>query len=536
MSSIDPYLRLAIEKKAKKFVLSPEQKPYLEFDNGKTSFGKIVTGQQIQKAVVELVPKELLYKFNTDGEVNWKYQINGHPFNISTKSLPTGIEVIFDNSDIAEALNKANLEEHPNQYNAVSETEENENLQQLKEQNPKTNSFVSQANQKIDYEIDRYLLKVLEYKASDLHMCSGCKPMYRIDGELCEDSMMEELDPQYLVNTLFEISMEDSFDDFQENGSCDFAYELGDIARFRVNIFKEYRGISGSFRIIPNKIPSAEELKLPAVVKMLASLPKGLVLVTGPTGSGKSTTLAAILDLVNRTRNDHIITIESPIEFIHKNRKCLVHQREVGMHTPGSGDALRDALREDPDVVLIGEMRDLETISTAIETAATGHLVLGTLHTTTAINTVDRMIDMFPSDRQGQVRTMLADSLKAVISQILVKKIGGGRCAAQEILFVNTSISNMIRERKTHQIFNIMQTGKEYGMQLINEELTKLVKNNTITPMEAYKKAVDKREIMATFAAAGIRFKPPTDIETLTVMEESKQNEQRKTLTMDAQK
>jgi len=536
MSSLDPYLKLAIEKKAHQFVLSPQQKPYLVFEKGKTSLGKVVSGKQIQKAVVELVPKNLLYQFQQENEIKWQYQLNGHPFNISTKSLPEGLEVIFDNSHLDKNQTSQIIEESKTQYStSIKDAEGSDSMAPEKEQN-KVEEYAQALTDDIDHEINKYLLKVLEYDASDLHMCSDCKPMYRIDGELHEDSMADELEPQYLVNTLFAIALDDSFDDFQDTGSCDFAYELGDIARFRVNIFKEHRGISGSFRIIPSEVPSADKLKLPPVVKMLAGLPKGLVLVTGPTGSGKSTTLAAILDLVNRTRNDHIITIEAPIEFIHKNRKCLVHQREIGMHTPSCSDALRDALREDPDVVLIGEMRDLETISTAIETAATGHLVLGTLHTTTAINTVDRIIDMFPSDQQAQVRTMLSDSLKAVISQTLIKKIGGGRCAAQEILIVNTSISNMIREKKTHQILNIMQTGKEYGMQLISEELTKLVKNNIVTPMEAYKKAVDKREIIANFELSGIRFKAPTDLETMSDPEDNEQTEQRKTLVMNAQK
>jgi len=257
------------------------------------------------------------------------------------------------------------------------------------------------------------------------------------------------------------------------------------------------------FRQIPTRIMTAEEMGLSREILQLCNLPKGLVLVTGPTGSGKSTTLCALIDYINRTRTDHIITIEDPLEFVHENKKCLINQRQVGEHTDSFKDALRAALREDPDIVLVGEMRDLETIAIAIETAETGHLVFGTLHTSTAPSTVDRIIDQFPADRQAQVRIMLSESLKGVISQTLLRKIGGGRVAALEILIGIPAISNLIREGKTYQIPSIMQTGRKHGMVLLNDSLLDLVKRKVVSPEEAYLKAIDKMNLVGALRAAG---------------------------------
>src|SRR5690606_26140605 len=258
-------------------------------------------------------------------------------------------------------------------------------------------------------------------------------------------------------------------------------------ARFRVNVFANRLGIAAVLRQIPNQIRTAEELGLPQALLDLCFLTKGLVLVTGPTGSGKSTTLAALIDYINRNRSDHILTIEDPIEFVHRNKKCLVNQREVGVHTESFKRALRAALREDPDIILVGELRDLETVAIAIETAETGHLVFGTLHTTTAPATVDRLIDQFPADQQEQIRVMLADTLKGVVAQTLCKKVGGGRIAALEILLVNHAISNLIREGKTFQIPSVMQTSKAKGMCTLNDSLLDLVKKGLVEPAEAYR-------------------------------------------------
>jgi twitching motility protein PilT len=253
------------------------------------------------------------------------------------------------------------------------------------------------------------------------------------------------------------------------------------------------------FRVIPSRILSAEDMGLSKEILQLCHLPKGLVLVTGPTGSGKSTTLCALIDYINRNRSDHIITIEDPVEFVHENKKCLINQRQVGEHTDSFKNALRAALREDPDIVLVGELRDLETVAIAMETAETGHLVFATLHTSSAASTVDRIIDQFPAERQGQIRLMLAESLKGVISQMLCKKVGGGRVPALEVLIGIPSVSNLIREGKAFQIPSVMQTGKKYGMVLMNESLLDLVKKKTVVPEEAYSKAVDKLGLLGMF-------------------------------------
>jgi len=346
--------------------------------------------------------------------------------------------------------------------------------------------------------IDRLLDKMSKAKASDLHLSSTCKPMIRVDGSMVVMPGENVMDPSACWSLVYPIMPERNRIQFDALRDTDFAYELKGVGRFRCNIFMDRKGPGGVFRIIPTKILTVEDLHLPEVVRGFANLSKGLVLVTGPTGSGKSTTLAAIVDLVNSVRDDHLITIEDPIEFVHENRRCLVNQREVFSHTTGFKHALRAALREDPDIVLVGEMRDLETIEIAIETAETGHLVFGTLHTTTAPSTVDRVIEQFPADRQEQIRVMLSESLKAVVAQTLCKKVGGGRIAALEILVVNGAVANLIREGKTFQIPNIIQTSKGEGMQTFNDVLADYVKKGVVEAKEAYIKAVDKKGFLET--------------------------------------
>ena len=290
----------------------------------------------------------------------------------------------------------------------------------------------------------------------------------------------------------------------QERHDTDFAYEIPGLARFRANVFMDRKGRGAVFRVIPSKILTAEQLGLSPAILKLCQLNKGLVLVTGPTGSGKSTTLCAMIDYINRNRHDHIITIEDPIEFVHENQKCLINQREVRTHTDSFKGALRAALREDPDIVLVGEMRDLETVAIAIETAETGHLVFGTLHTTTAASTVDRIIDQFPADRQAQIRVMLSESLRGVIAQTLCRKIGGGRVAALEVLIATQAVSNLIREGKTFQIPSMMQVGKAVGMVTLNDALMELVTKKLVAPDEAYAKSVDKAGFEMLLKRAGI--------------------------------
>jgi twitching motility protein PilT len=297
---------------------------------------------------------------------------------------------------------------------------------------------------------------------------------------------------QALIQLLGPIMPEKNRKEFTEKHDTDFAYEIAGLARFRSNVFADRKGPGAVFRVIPSKILTAEQLGLSPAILQLCQLNKGLVLVTGPTGSGKSTTLCAMVDYMNRTRHDHIITIEDPVEFVHENQQCLINQREVHTHTESFKHALRAALREDPDIVLVGEMRDLETVAIAIETAETGHLVFGTLHTTTAASTVDRIVDQFPTDRQAQIRIMLSESLRGVIAQNLCRKIGGGRAAALEVLIATPAIGNLIREGKTFQIPSLMQVGKAMGMVTLNDALMELVTKKLVPPDEAYSKAVDK--------------------------------------------
>jgi twitching motility protein PilT len=341
--------------------------------------------------------------------------------------------------------------------------------------------------------MDRLFRQMFEAGSSDLHMSVSMPPMVRRDGQMMPlDPSHPRLSPEDTQRLLSSIIPPKNTEEFRQRNDTDFAHEIPDLARFRANIFRDRKGMGGVFRVIPNQIMTAEDLKLSQQVLKLCQLNKGLVLVTGPTGSGKSTTLCALIDYINRNRSDHIITIEDPIEFVHENKKCLINQREVHNHTDSFRDALRAALREDPDIVLVGEMRDLETVAIAIETAETGHLVFGTLHTTTATSTVDRIIDQFPPDRQTQIRIMLSESLRGVISQTLLKKVGGGRVAALEILIANSAVSNLIREAKTFQLGSIMQTQRNLGNVMLNDALISLVNKKMVTPEEAYSKSIDK--------------------------------------------
>ena len=345
---------------------------------------------------------------------------------------------------------------------------------------------------------------MVQLGASDLHLCVGSAPMVRKDGHMVPlDAAASQLTSQDVVQLLAPIIPDKNRKEYTDRHDTDFAYEIPELARFRSNVFADRRGPGAVFRVIPSKILTAEQLNLSPHILNLCTLNKGLVLVTGPTGSGKSTTLCAMIDYINRTRQDHIITIEDPIEFVHENQKCLINQREVRTHTDSFKDALRAALREDPDIILVGELRDLETVAIAIETAETGHLVFGTLHTTTAASTVDRVIDQFPQEQQAQIRIMLSESLKGVISQTLCKKIGGGLVAAREILLVNKAVSSMIREGKTVQIPNIIQTQKKLGMETLNDALLNLVKSKTIEAEEAYIRAVEKKDMGLKLKAAG---------------------------------
>ncbi|HEX2602196.1 MAG TPA: PilT/PilU family type 4a pilus ATPase [Gemmatimonadaceae bacterium] len=371
--------------------------------------------------------------------------------------------------------------------------------------------------------IENLLKALVGRKASDLHLRAGSPPMLRASGEIAPIPNEPVLSSEDIDGMLDAVMMEHNREEFEELNDTDFAHEIQGVARFRGNALRDRKGTGAVFRAIPAAVVTVEQMGISQEVQRLCHLTKGLVLVTGPTGSGKSTTLCALIDLINRTRSDHVITIEDPIEFVHESKKCLITQRHVGVHTSSFKHALRAALREDPDIVLVGELRDLETVSMAIETAETGHLVFGTVHTSTAVSTVDRVIDQFPPDRQAQIRVMLSESLKGVISQVLCKKIGGGRVAAREIMLSTPSISNLIREGKTFQLPSVLQTSRRLGMVTMNDALIELVDSKQVEPQEAYLKATDKVGILNMLKQRGkdVSFADPDDARAAGAANES---------------
>src|SRR5438132_1320739 len=351
-------------------------------------------------------------------------------------------------------------------------------------------------------KIDAFFNMMFEQKASDLHLSSGNPPILRINGEL-QRVEYPPLESDMLKAMLYEITPEYKIKVYEETGDVDFGYEIPNVSRFRANFFNQKNGCSAVFRQIPSKVLAFEDFErleapLPAVLKKFAMLHKGLVVVTGPTGSGKSTTLAAMVDYANKNRRDHILTIEDPIEFVHESKSSLVNHREVGLHTKSFAAALKGALREDPDIILVGELRDLETIELALTAASTGHLVFGTLHTPSAAKTIDRVIDVFPAAQQNQIRNTLSEALKGVVAQNLFKRIDvKGRVCALEILVVTPAIANLIREAKTFQIPGMLQIGKKYGMQTLDDAIMALLNRNIVSQEDAYARCIDKNKFRA---------------------------------------
>ncbi len=345
-------------------------------------------------------------------------------------------------------------------------------------------------------DISDLLAFSVKNKASDLHLSAGLPPMIRVHGDIRKINV-PALDHSQVHDMVYDIMNDGQRKFYEEHLECDFSFEIPNLARFRVNAFNQNRGAAAVFRTIPSKILTLEQLNCPPIFKEIAQTPRGICLVTGPTGSGKSTTLAAMIDYINENEYGHILTVEDPIEFVHQSKKCLINQREVGPHTLSFNNALRSALREDPDVILVGEMRDLETIRLALSAAETGHMVFGTLHTSSAAKTVDRIIDVFPAAEKEMVRSMLSESLRCVISQTLLKtKDGQGRVAAHEIMIGTPAIRNLIRENKIPQMYSAIQTGQNIGMQTLDQNLQDLVKRNVISAEEARSKAANKDTIV----------------------------------------
>ena len=345
--------------------------------------------------------------------------------------------------------------------------------------------------------LDELLTKVVELGASDLHLAVGKAPCVRLHGKILELDEYEDVRASVVQRMIYDILTDEQIQRFENDLELDFAYTAQHVARFRVNAFRDKTNVAAAMRVIPSKIPMAADLNLPPVIMDLAQRPRGLMLVTGPTGSGKSTTLAAVLNTINSTHDAHIITVEDPIEFVHSHKRCVVNQREVGTDTKAFSNALRAALREDPDVILVGEMRDNETIHLAITAAETGHLVFGTLHTNSAAESIDRMVGVFPSDQQEQIRTQLSNSIVAIISQQLLPKTGGGRVAALEIMIANSAIRNLIREAKAHQMVSIIQTQTGIGMQTMDQSLRDLYHKGDITYDDAIARSHNAAELEA---------------------------------------
>ncbi len=500
MARLDPVLRLLIKKDMELLLLEPGHRPRLKKGSTeRVASQTVLTGEAIDQLLGELAPSDLLSGEDVRSIAQFDYSMNGQVFCFQlSKSLDGWTALV--------APGEKPLEEKPVEPVALgSKTATEPETPPIAEQASALPVETPRAETAGSFPSVVELLELtLERDASDLHLGSGQVPRLRVSGDLVVLDHLPAPTNETLEGRINSFMPERCKKQFDSTNDVDFAFALEERARFRVNVFRDRLGVGAVFRQIPNKIPSFAELGLPESLRGLADLAKGLVLVTGPTGSGKSTTLAAILDLINNDQMNHIITIEDPIEFVHPSKNCLVNQREVGVHTDSFKQALRAALREDPDVVLVGEMRDLETTAIAIETAETGHLVFGTLHTTSAPSTIERIVDQYPSDRQSQIRTMLAGSLKAVVSQTLLKKKGGGRVAAFEVLYCTNAVSNLIREGKTFQIISAMQTGRKIGMITLTESLVDLVKKGLVEPDEAYRKAVDKEVLVNKLAAAGL--------------------------------
>ena len=500
MARIDRLIDALVQRGANRLLLVSDEKACLDFDGD----SRPITASELNLNLLttflkEVVPPELAAEIEQEGQHRFVYSSPSKPVLISVTRTKTQVCVEATVHAEPEGAGAAGAVE-PSPAPAVAAP-----VALPKPGVASRAAAVVPAPAGDMAAMDALFREMVREKCSDLHLSSASPPLFRKDGSMVMLSSRELLDPARVGEMLYSITPALRRAEFEQRSDTDFSHEIPGIGRFRCNLFMDRKGMGGVFRVIPNDILTAEDLGLSSQILDLCMLMKGLVVVTGPTGSGKSTTLAAMVDYINRMRSDHLITIEDPIEFVHENKKCLINQREIGNHTAGFKAALRAALREDPDIVLVGEMRDLETVEIAIETAETGHLVFGTLHTNTAPSTVDRIIDQFSADRQSQIRTMLSTSLKGVIAQTLCRKKGGGRVAALEVLIVNSAISNLIREGKTFQIPSIMQTGRKLGMVTLSDALLELVTKGLVEPEEAAAKALDRAEFTRLLESRNIK-------------------------------
>lgn len=524
MPQLDNFLAaVMVQRQVQRAVLLNDRQSHL-FVQGQDTPGPIIPGAQLQAVLSEILPPDLKSGLQQGKLVQFPYQSPVGLFNIGVQLTDGALQVEIITQTAANARVGAVLPEEaavatsvlspptlvmdggplpapppaaavepaaPASEAAVAAGEVPEGGVQVREY-------------KRIQHIDEMLRMLKVRDASDLHISSKEHPYIREQGIMVKLDEYEVNEHEYLKKLLFEIAPKRNQIQWENEKDTDFSHDIEGVARYRCNLYCDRHGIGGSFRLIPSEVLTVDQLKLPKAMTELCFLSKGLVVVTGPTGSGKSTTLAALVDHVNKSRTDHIITIEDPIEFVHHNIKCLMNQREVHTHTESFARALRAALREDPDIVLVGEMRDLETIAIAIETAETGHLVFGTLHTSSAPSTVDRIIDQFPSSQQAQIRVMLSEALKGVIAQTLLRTKEGKRVAAFEILLCPTSVSNIIREGKTFQLQSQMQIGKGIGMLTMNESIVNHVKSGRVDAMEGYVKAIDKVGLVQAYKANDI--------------------------------
>jgi twitching motility protein PilT len=499
MAQIDNFIGMMNQQHVERAVLLGDKPAHL-FVGGQDKPGPIIPGAKLQQVVQEIVPPDLHPQLAAGQDVKFSYQSPQGAYQVVVHRVGGGLQV--------------GLIPDTGSTPAAPATTDNGSTPAAGEETggaPAAHETVHVVKElKAIKHVDELFHLMEEKEASDLHLSSNVAPMMRIQGIMRTLDEYQVNDHDTLKKILWQIAPERNQEQWESDKDTDFAYEVPGLARFRCNYFADRHGVGAVFRLIPSEILTVEQLKLPKACLDLCKLSKGLVVVTGPTGSGKSTTLAALIDYINKTRDEHIITIEDPVEFVHNNINCLINQREVHVHTESFTRALRAALREDPDICLVGEMRDLETIEIALTTAETGHLVFGTLHTTTAPSTVDRIIDQFPSGQQAQIRVMLSESLKGVIAQTLLRTVDGKRVAAHEILLVPTAVANLIREGKTFQLPSQMQIGKSQGMQTMNDSILKYVIDGRVAPLEGFVKATDKVGIIQSYEANNI----PIDFET----------------------